>query len=58
MPAVPARDLARTLALVRAKENPATPLPAITGLDPAARLAFEEDNIRKSYAYARAKLDL
>ncbi len=58
MPAVPARDLARTLALVRAKENPAKPLPAITGLDPAARLAFEEDNIRKSYAYARAKLDL
>lgn len=56
---VPARDLGRTLGMVREKERVRkAPLPRITGLDPAAQLALEEEHVRRSLAYAKAKLGL
>jgi sugar phosphate isomerase/epimerase len=49
--------LARTLAWVRAHHS-AQPLPRVAGLEPAARLKLEEENVRKSLDFARAKLGL
>ncbi len=54
---VPGRDLARTLALVR-KHKPSRPLPRISGRTPKEQLAIEEENVRKSMAYAREHLGL
>jgi sugar phosphate isomerase/epimerase len=50
-----ARELARTLADVRA-HPPRHPLPRVTGLDAAARLALEDRLVRESLAYARTSL--
>jgi len=50
-------DLARTLRMVR-KHKPAEPLPRIRGRSTKDRIAIEEDNVRKSLAYARERLEL
>jgi hypothetical protein len=54
---LPGRDLARALSWVR-RHRPRKPLPRVTGLDPKQRLAAEEDNVRRSLAYAREHLGL
>lgn len=51
------RYLARTLAMVRANK-PRSPLPRIDGLDQAARLTLEMDNVRQCVEYARDHLGL
>lgn len=51
------RDLARTLAMVR-KHKPKGPLPRISGRELKEQLAIEDENIRKSLAYARDQLGL
>jgi sugar phosphate isomerase/epimerase len=57
MPATPAQRLAETLA--RIKRVPATqPLPHTTGLDTDEQLRLEDENVRKSLAYAREHLRL
>lgn len=53
---VPARDLARTLAMV--KKHTAARLPAIHGLDAAGALALEEQHVERCLAFAAAKLGL
>jgi len=53
----PARDLANTLALVKANP-PKSPLPQMTGRSDEEKLAFEEENVRKSFAFARERLGL
>ena len=55
--AVPGRDLARMLRLVRAKAAK-QPLPRLTGLSPDERLKVEDDNNRKCLQYARERLGL
>ena len=54
---VPGRDLAWTLAMVR-KHKPLQPLPRVSGRSPKEQLAAEEENVRKSLAYARKHLEL
>jgi sugar phosphate isomerase/epimerase len=54
-PDLPARDLARTLALVRASSKP---LPRVADLSPGDARAREEQNVRDSLAYARERLGL
>lgn len=54
---VPPRDLARTLSLARRRKS-SEPLPAITGLDPDEQLQFEEANVVRCLAFARARLGL
>ena len=54
---LPGRDLAHTLDLVR-RNKPKKPLPRTTGMPPDAQLALEDENVRKSIAYARANLRL
>ncbi|HWE34932.1 MAG TPA: sugar phosphate isomerase/epimerase family protein [Isosphaeraceae bacterium] len=56
-PDLPARDLARTLAMVRARAS-SRPLPRVAGLSPGDALAREEQNVRESLAYARDRLGL
>jgi sugar phosphate isomerase/epimerase len=56
MRGVPARDLARTTAMVR--RHASAKLPGIKGLDTAASLALEEEHVRRSLAFAKAKLGL
>ncbi|HTU90783.1 MAG TPA: TIM barrel protein [Gemmataceae bacterium] len=51
------RDLAHTLTMVR-KHKPAQPLPRIRGRDTKDQVAIEEENIRKSLAFAREHLEL
>ena len=51
------RYLARTLELVRG-HKPRRPLPRVTGLDPRARAALEESNVKSCLQYAREKLGL
>jgi 3-oxoisoapionate decarboxylase len=51
------RDLARTLRMVR-QHKPAQPLPRIRGRNPKDQIAIEEDNVRRSLAYARERLEL
>jgi sugar phosphate isomerase/epimerase len=51
------RDLARTLSMVR-KHKPAHPLPSIRGRDKKDQIAVEDENVRKSLAYARERLEL
>lgn len=56
---VPGRDLSRTLVLARTRGAPSErDLPHVTGLTAEQRVAFEEDNVRKCFAHARAKLSL
>jgi sugar phosphate isomerase/epimerase len=50
-------DLARTLRMVR-RHKPSQPLPRIRDRSPKERLAIEEENVRKSLAYAREHLEL
>ncbi len=54
---LPGRDLARVLELVRANP-PKSPLPHTTGMSAEAQLALEDENVRKSIAYARKNLRL
>jgi len=51
------RDLARTLAMVR-KRKPKHSLPRISGKGAKEQLAIEEENVRKSLAYAYEHLSL
>lgn len=51
------RDLARTLAMVR-KHKPERPLLRISGKAAKEQLAIEDENVRKSLAYARDHLGL
>ncbi len=53
----PAGRLAETLAMVRANAA-RKPLPRVTGLSPDEKLKFEEENVRKSFGYARERLAL
>lgn len=55
MPALPGRELAASLALVRAHVPPKA-LPRTTGLDTAAQLALEDGQVRKCLSYARNEL--
>jgi len=57
MPTLTAREHAAALALVRRNASK-TSLPHTTGLSSDAQLAFEDENVRKSFAYARRELDL
>jgi sugar phosphate isomerase/epimerase len=54
---LPGRDLAHVLDLVR-RNKPKRPLPYTTGMSAEAQLALEDDNVRKSIAYARKNLNL
>ncbi len=54
---VPARDLARTLALAR-RQAVKKPLPRIGGLSPSQQLAREDENVRRSLAHGRDRLGL
>lgn len=49
--------LARALSLVR-KHKPAKPFPILDGMDQAARLKLEADNVAQCLAYARDELNL
>jgi len=53
----PAGRLAETLALVRANAAK-KPLPRVTGLSPDEKIKLEEENVRKSFSYARQRLAL
>jgi 3-oxoisoapionate decarboxylase len=57
MPNVPAADLARTMAMVKAKA-PAKPLETVTDLAPDKQIERENSNVIQSLAYARQRLDL
>jgi sugar phosphate isomerase/epimerase len=54
---VSGRALARALALVR-RHKPGRPLPRVSERSPAEQLAIEEENVRKSLAYAGKRLGL
>ena len=54
---LPGRDLARTLAMVRAN-RPKQPPPAVSQLSPAEQVKAEEESIRQCAAYARERLEL
>lgn len=54
---LPARDLARALALLR-RHPPRRPLPSVSDKSPEERLAFEEENNVRSFAFAREHLGL
>ena len=57
MSPLPASELAAALALVR--RNASTkPLPHITGLSTAEQLTLEDEQVRKSFAFARRELGL
>ncbi len=55
-PDLPARDLARTLRMVR--DHAAAELPLVSSHPPEAQPALEEQNIRQSLQYARETLGL
>lgn len=55
-PDLPARDLARQLQLASALQ--AGELPRVAGLDPKARVALEEEQVRASLEYARVSLGM
>ena len=57
MPALSAREMAAALAQVR-RHASKKPLPHITGLSIDAQLALEDEQVRKSFAYARRELGL
>jgi sugar phosphate isomerase/epimerase len=50
-------DLARTLGMVRARGR-RDPLPQISVLEPAEQLRLEDENVKRSLAYARDRLGL
>jgi hypothetical protein len=54
---VPATDLAWTMRLVRDSPQDRQ-LPMVSGISPEERLAFEEENVRKCFSYARKELSL
>jgi sugar phosphate isomerase/epimerase len=54
---LPARHLAATLTMVR-RHAARNPLPRIRGLDTKQQLVMEDENVRKSFAYARRHLGL
>jgi 3-oxoisoapionate decarboxylase len=54
---VPGRELAGTLAMVR-KHASKKPLPRVAELDGAGKLRAEDDNVRKSLAFAQQQLGL
>ncbi len=54
---LPGGDLARTLVMVRERKHP-VPLPRVSQLSMAERVKVEDDNVRKSQAYARDNLGL
>lgn len=54
---LPGRDLAHVLRIVMQK-GAKTPLTRTTGMSPEAQLKLEDENIRKSIAYAHAELGL
>jgi sugar phosphate isomerase/epimerase len=53
---LPGRHLARSLSMVR-KHAARHALPRISGLSPEARLQAEDENVRRSFAFARAELN-
>ena len=57
MKEVPARDLATAVALVR-RNPPTKPLPRTSGRSLADQVAFEDENVRKSFSHARGRLGL
>lgn len=56
MPDLPAQDLARTLALVRARGQ--MRLPTVSKLALAEQVTLEEENVRRSFTHARQALGL
>jgi sugar phosphate isomerase/epimerase len=54
---LPGRDLAHVLDIVH-KHRSKTPLPRTTGTSAQAQLQLEDDNVRKSIAFARQNLNL
>jgi 3-oxoisoapionate decarboxylase len=50
--------LARTLRMVRERGSKDRPLPVVSGLAREAQVQLEEDNVKKSLAYARERLGL
>jgi hypothetical protein len=52
---LPARQLARTLTMVRSRGSK-QPLPRISSLSIAGRIGKEEENVRKCIAYAAERL--
>ncbi len=56
-PDLPAKHLARSLAFVRA-HAPSRPLPRVSSLAHAEQLRVEEENVKKSIAFARETLGL
>jgi len=54
MPDLPAHDLARTVRLAQAGDPDS--LPSMKGRDAAGEIAFEEENVRRSFAFARERL--
>jgi len=57
MPDVPARDLARTLKLIKTRSHP-KPFPVVSQLPVDQQLALELGNVEQSIVYAREKLGL
>jgi sugar phosphate isomerase/epimerase len=57
LPDVPARDLARTLALARSSAGK-KPMPKVSGLPRPEQVALEDANIKRCLAYAREHLEL
>jgi hypothetical protein len=54
---VPADDLARTLRMVRARGRQ-EPLPQISALEQPEQIRLEDENVKKSLAYAGEHLGL
>jgi hypothetical protein len=54
---VPAEDLARTLRMVRARGRK-EPLPQISALEQPEQLRLEDENVKRSLAYAGEHLGL
>lgn len=54
---LPGRDLARVLEIVQ-RNKPKNPLPRTTGMSAEAQLQLEDDNVRRSIAWARTNLSL
>jgi len=54
---MPAMELAKALGLIR-KNVSKKPLPRVTGLNSDEQVAFEEENVRRSFDYARKNLGL
>jgi len=57
LPRVDARDLARTMRLVRSSAEK-RPVPRVGHLPHAEKLALEDENIRRCFAYGRTQLEL